>query len=262
MDEDRRMAEEKLAIQKAEQSSIVKTLATFMVSAVKQHSSASVDMMPSPQAIDEIQRYTAEVKEWIADIRKTHLLPATTPLPPPQPSQPPPPQPPPPQPQLPPRALERPEASSSGGSRSSASSSELDQAYMTRLYFSDRLSDLEARLERIHGDVLLSSYTTIRDTVDEKIEDCLAAMKISTDGPESGECTPVPEVLPQHQELSQRIQTLKEEVSELSKDKTLVQNELGQCNDEVERWKAQNEAIKREQGIVRLLVSCMQRAVS
>jgi hypothetical protein len=224
LEDSRRQAEENLGVLKSEHSALVKSL----IKASDPPSKLPVEM--TAEVAQDIKRYSDEMKEWIEDIRGTLLVLTSQP---------------------PPTVVEQP-AAETLPNQENFSTPEIEAADEPRARLASNILDLEARMEKIQGDVLLSTYTTLTDTLDEKIDLRLASMKL-TPSVEEGECTPDPP--PEYQEAAQKVETLKGEVRELSTNNASLRADFGKHDVEFQRMKAEHEVMKQQRDAVRILSS-------
>jgi hypothetical protein len=214
----------------------------------------------------EVRRYIAEVKAWIVDLRKILLAATANQPPPPSPRQP-------------------TSAANAGKSldrqppakRARVSTPDIEQYDVLRSTLAVRMFEIEGRIDRLMNETLLRNYTTIRDSVDEKVEARFAslALSVTTATPstlnapslpssqEDGECTPTPpaptlkSVSSSHTSTSptsqfiHKVEVLGSEVTELAHSTADVLTGIHHQEEQLSSIRAQNEMLKQNYSSVR-----------
>jgi hypothetical protein len=169
---------------------------------------------------EESQQYLAKAKEWIDEQQRTYLLlSAEAPAPAAET-------------QWLPTADEIDNIEAGELRRSLTTDTEF--ADESRLSLALRMQELGDRLRVDHD---LQVYTTLRDSVDEKIEHRFAAMKMAASVVEEGECTPNPTPpLPDAIAALQQVEAnVSGEVQEVQTTTASILTDLRQCDEDLKQ---------------------------
>ena len=196
----------------------------------------------TPAFFEESQQYLAKAKEWIDEHQRICLQLSAEAQPTPTPTA---------ETQWLPTTDEMGDIDT--GELRRSLTTDIEFADQSRLSLALRMQELGDRLDRLRADHDLQVYTTLRDSVDEKIEQRFAAMKMSTSVIEEGECTPNPTPpLPDAIAALRKVEaTVSGEVQEVATTTASIVTDLRQCDDALKQMKAEAESMKQSISVVR-----------